>query len=59
MKKYNITLYPNVNSYQITVEADSIEEAIEIAQEEASINCYFMATESDVVSEEIEDYDEK
>ena len=53
MKKYKVTLYPNVNDYKTTVEADSVEEAIEIAQDEASQNCYFMATESDV--EEIEE----
>ena len=48
MKKFRVVLYPNVNDYNTVVEADSIEEAIEIAQDEASINCYFMATESDV-----------
>jgi hypothetical protein len=49
MKKYKVVLYPNVNDYRTEVEADSVEEAIEIAQDEASINCYFMATEDDVI----------
>jgi hypothetical protein len=53
MKKYRVTLYPNVNDYKTEVEANSIEEAIEIAQDEASINCYFMATDDDVT--EIDD----
>jgi len=48
MKKYKVILYPNVNDYKTEVEADSVEEAIEIAQDEASINCYFIALESDV-----------
>jgi Mg/Co/Ni transporter MgtE len=54
MKRYDITLYPNVNDYRTIVEADSVEEAIEIAQDEASYNCYFMATKNDV-TEIVED----
>jgi hypothetical protein len=54
MRKYKVVLYPNVNDYTTTVEANSVEEAIEIAQDEASINCYFMATESDVTEIEEE-----
>jgi hypothetical protein len=54
MKKYKVICYPNVNSYQTEVEANSVEEAIEIAQDEASINCYFMAIESDVTEIEEE-----
>jgi Mg/Co/Ni transporter MgtE len=48
MKRYKVICYPNVKSYNTIVEAESVEEAIEVAQEEASINAYFMAVESDV-----------
>jgi hypothetical protein len=53
MKKYKVTLYPSVNDYITIVEADSIEEAINIAEDEANINTCFTATEDDVT--EIED----
>lgn len=49
MKKYKVTLYPNVNDYVTEVEAMSVKEAIEIAQDEASLNCYFVATKDDVI----------
>lgn len=42
MKKYFVTLYPNVECYQIIVEANDEKEAKEIAEEEAEKNCYFM-----------------
>jgi len=48
MKKYQVILYPNVNDYKTVVEADTVEEAIEAAEDEAYINCYFMATVDDV-----------
>ena len=48
MKRFAVVLYPNVNDYKTVVYADSVEEAIEIAQDEACINCYFLAIESNV-----------
>lgn len=46
--KYLVTVYPNVESDEYTIEADSEEEAIKIAEEKARMNCYFMATKDDV-----------
>lgn len=48
MNKYKVICYPNVNSYETEIEADTIEEAIELANEEAEQNCCFFATEKDV-----------
>ena len=48
MRKYIVKLYPNVNSFEIEVEADSIDEAINEAEEIAQRNCCFIATPSDV-----------
>lgn len=51
--KYSVKVYPNVNWDVYEVEADSVEEAIKLAEEHAMMNCFFMATESDV--EEIDE----
>lgn len=41
--KYHVTLkYPNI---EVTVEADSVEEAMELAVEEADDNYHFSASE--------------
>ena len=51
MKTYRVTLYPNVESYTTTVEAESVEEAIAAAEEEAKLNAFFTAFEKDVKEE--------
>ena len=48
MKKYRVILYPNVNSYSCIIEAESIEEARTLAEDEASINCCFIAMDEDI-----------
>lgn len=53
MAKYKVTCIPNVEEYECEVEADSVEDAIKQAEDEAKQNCYFMATDDDV--EEIEE----
>lgn len=51
MKRYKVICHPSVNRYSCTVEASSIEEAVRIAEEEAAMNCYFMADESEIEEE--------
>ena len=53
MNKFKVTLYPNVDSYICKIEADTIDDAIEIAEEEANQNCSFIARQRDV--EKLED----
>ena len=48
MKKYKYTAYPNVESEEGEVEADSIEQAIQIANEQVARNAYFYVTELDL-----------
>ena len=48
MKKYKVICFPNQNRYATTVEAESVDEAILIATEEANENCGFYADENDV-----------
>ena len=53
MTKYKVTVYPNVESDIYEVEADTIAEAIMLAENYAVNNCFFIATEDDV--EELEE----
>ena len=48
MKTFKVLLYPNVESYLCVVEADSVDEARTIAEEEATRNCFFMAMDEDI-----------
>jgi len=48
MKKYGVTLYPNNESDYYEVEADSVEDAIQQAENYARMNSFFMATSSGV-----------
>lgn len=52
MPTYHVRCYPNWEYWDETVEADSIEEAIEIAEDYANQNCCFIATPEDVEVEE-------
>ena len=53
MKKYRVKCYPNMNDFEVTVEAETEEEAIEEAENIANQNCYFCAD-----SNEVEEVDE-
>jgi len=57
MNKYRVTLYPNNSSDEYDVEAESVDEAIEQAEEMASRNSFFTATKDDV--ELLADEDDK
>ena len=48
MNKYGVTLYPNNESDYYEVEANSVEEAIDQAQEILNRNSFFIAVEEDV-----------
>lgn len=48
MNKYGVTLHPNNESDYYEVEARDVEQAIEIAEEFASRNSFFIALEEDV-----------
>ena len=53
MTLYKVICHPNWNEWECEVEANSVDEAIQIANEEADQNCCFIATKKDV--EEIEE----
>lgn len=57
MKRYKVTAYPNWEDWVTEVEADSPEEAREIGEEKANMNCCFLVTDKDV--EEIDEGKEK
>jgi hypothetical protein len=52
MKTYRVKLYPNNESDVYEVEAENVEEAIDIAEELVRQNSFFIATIDDV--EEVE-----
>jgi hypothetical protein len=56
MKKWKYRAYPNVECEEGEVEAETIEEAMEIANEEVLRNAYFYVTKEDM--ELIEDEEE-
>ena len=48
MPKYRVKLYPNESYYTVEIEAENVEEAIKLAEEEAGQNVFFIATDEDV-----------
>lgn len=53
--KYKVIAYPNWDKYETVVEANSIEEALEEAEEEANMNgCFIVENEDIEPLEEVE-----